>query len=309
MRLITGPSLAALLAVLLVAVPAHAAPKPADAPGTIAERDRADAGPRAVQLLLAQKEIETSFDVGRVAAAYGGGILDSLIISAMDNKKQVMTANLREKALVTVRPLHAALASFDVDALALTTTQAALAKPGWLNPLPFAVTKDASPAVRSAFVAGAETPGLALVAYRYDLSPDFTQIRVTAEIALARKPAAKGGKPPTTASDVYRQRITSIVQLGKRSYEHGDNVAQWSAGDGKLARTALTTAFAEIERLIPYALALGPGDVAGFTAKNREKAFAAGLYAPLIERAADGSDAVLIWSNGLVHIRTLPAGS
>lgn len=305
MRLITGLTIATLLA----ALPAGAAAKPADAPAVVAERDRADTDPRAVLLLLAQSEIETSFDVGRVASAYGGGILDSLIISAMDDKKQVMSANLREKALVTVRPLRTALASFDVDALALATAQAALAKPGWLNPLPFTVTKDASPAVHSAFVAGAETPGLALVAYRYDLSPDFTQIRLTADIALARKPAAKGGKPVTTATDHYRQRITSIVQLPKRSYEPRDNVASWAADDGKRAKAALTAAFAETGRLIPYALGLAPAEIAGFTAKNREKAFAAGLYGPLIERAADGSDAVLIWADGLVHVRTLPEGS
>lgn len=305
MRLITGLTIATLLA----ALPAGAAAKPADAPAVVAERDRADTDPRAVLQLLAQSEIETSFDVGRVASAYGGGILDSLIISAMDDKKQVMSANLREKALVTVRPLRTALASFDVDALALATAQAALAKPGWLNPLPFTVTKDASPAVHSAFVAGAETPGLALVAYRYDLSPDFTQIRLTADIALARKPAAKGGKPATTATDYYRQRITSIVQLPKRSYEPRDNVASWAADDGKRAKAALTAAFAETGRLIPYALGLAPAEIAGFTAKNREKAFAAGLYGPLIERAADGSDAVLIWADGLVHVRTLPEGS
>lgn len=301
--------LVSLLAALLAALPAYAAPKPADAPAVVAKRDRADTGPRATLLLLAQKEIGTSFDVGRVASAYGGGILDSLIISAMDDKKKVMSANLREKALATVRPLHGTLASFDVDALALATTQTALAKPGWLNPLPFAVTKDASPAVRSAFVAGAETPGLALVAYQYDLSPDFTQIRVTADIALARKPAAKGDKPVTAATDTYRQRITSVVQLGKRSYDHGDNIASWSADDGKRAKAALAAAFAETGRLIPYALGLTPADIAGFTAKNREKAFAAGLYGPLVERAADGSDAVLIWSDGLIHIQTLAEGS
>lgn len=305
MRHITSLCLASLLA----APPAHAAPKPATVAATVAERDRTDAGPRAILLLLAQKEIETSFDVGRVAAAQGSGIIDSLIISSMDKKKRVMSANLREKALVTARPLHVALAPFDVNALALATTQAALAKPGWLNPLPFAITRDASPAARSAFVAGAETPQLAVVAYRYDLSPDFTQIRVTADIALARKPAAKGGKPATAAADFYRQRVTSIVQLRQRSYEHRDNVALWSAGDGKRAKDALTTAFAETGRLIPYALGLTPAEIAGFTAKNREKAFAAGLYGPLIERAADGSDAVLIWSDGLVHVRTLPEGS
>ncbi|WP_447761909.1 hypothetical protein [Sphingopyxis panaciterrae] len=297
------------LATLLAAFPAYAAPRPADVSATIAERDRADTAPRAVLLLLAQEDIETSFDVGRVANDYSGGILDGLIIRSMDKKKEVMSANLREKAFITVRPLHIALASFDVDALAFATTQAALTTPGWLNPLPFTVTRDASPAVHSAFVAGAGTPQLALVAYRYDLSPDFTQIRVTADIALARRPAAKGGKPVTVATDYYRQRITGIVQLAKRSYEPRDNVASWAADDGKRARAALTAAFAETGRLIPYALGLAPAEIANFTARNREKAFAAGLYGPLIERAADGSDAVLIWSDGLVHVRTLPEGS
>lgn len=293
------------LASLLVSAPAHAAPKPAENLSAISDKDRADTRPRAVLLLFPQNEIETSFDVGRVASDQASGLLDAIVIGAMDKKKKVLSANLSDKAYATVRPLHIVLAPFDVEALALGATQVALAEPGWLQPQPFAVTKDASLAVRSAFVAGAETQQLAVIAYRYDLSPDFTQIRVTADVALARKPVSRDKKPTTTATDFYRQRITSIVQLPKRSYAHHDNVAQWSADDGKRAKAALTNAFAEIGRLIPYALALRPTDVASLSATNREKIFAAGLYGSLIERAADGSNATLIWSNGFVHVRTL----
>lgn len=297
------PEICLFLALFLAPFSAQAAPKPANASDVIADRDRAQPGPRAVLLVLAQDGIETSFDVGRVAPDQASGLLDALIVGSMDKKKKILSANLHEKAEATVRPLRAAIASFDIDTLALTTTQAALGKPGWVQPLPFAVTKDASPAARSAFVANAETPQLALIAYHYDLSPDFTQIRVTADIALARKPVGRHGKPQTVAVDFYRQHLTSIVQLRKRSYDHAQNVAQWSAEDGKLARTALVDAFAGMESLIPFALDLNTADRASVTGKQREKIFAAGLYGPLVERAADNSDTVTIWTNGLVRVR------
>lgn len=291
-----------ILAALAACTPAavQAAPKPGDLPAFVAERDRPAADGRAVLLLLAQNDIETSVDVGRVAADQASGLIDALIISAMDKKKDVMAGNLRSKAYETVRPLHIALAAFDVDALALASTQAALAKPDWFRPQPFAISRDGSPAARTAFIAGAASPQLATVAWRYDLSPDFTQIRVAADLTLARRAAAR------TATNYYHQRIVSVVQLRKRSYDHAENVALWAADDAALARAALTGAFADIARLIPYALELAPADIAGFSAKGREKAYAAGLYGPLVERANDGSGAVLIWAGGLISIRQTP---
>lgn len=300
------PSSFFLLVALCTAAPACAAPKPDDAPAFLVESERPAPSGRAVLILLVQPDIETSIDTGRVAADQAGGLIDAIIIGAMDKKKEIMAAKLRSKARDTVRPLHIALATFDVAELALATTKAALAKIDWFHPLPFTVSRDGSAPARAAFIEDAPTPQLATISYRYDLSPDFTQIRVTADLILARRSDAKGSKAPATTATHYRQRIVSIVQLRKRSYIQAENVAAWAADDGALARDALTGAFAEIEQLIPYALALGAADIRAFTDKNRAKAYAAGLYGPRIEWPDSSSSGVLIWSGGLIHIQQTP---
>lgn len=291
---------------VLVAPVSLAAPKAPDAPATLAEKDRAVAGGRAVQIVLAQQQIATSVDIGRVMTddSGGGGLLGMLIISGMDDKRERMTENAQQRADATVVPLREALGDFDVAALALASTERALAIPQWFAPQRILLSADASPAVRSAFVADGETPQIAFITYNYGLSPDFTQIRVNADIRLARRVAAKGDKAATVTPPFYRQTITSIVELPKRSYDHGENVALWSAADGALAKSSLTAAFAELERLIPYALNLAPAELKAFDAKDREKAFGAGLYGPLVSRAEDGSGGLLIWTkNGLVNVR------
>ncbi|WP_077147648.1 hypothetical protein [Sphingopyxis sp. KK2] len=302
MRLITALCLAALLAPAAV----DAAPKPAPVPAVVAERDRTSPGGRAVHVILPQTHIETSIDVGRVAADYSGGLLDTLIIRSMDDKKEVLSRNQNERTLAAAQPLFSALEGFDVDALALAATRNGLASTAWFQPRPFTLTRDASPAVAAAFVAGADTPQLATISYRYDLSPDFTQIRVTADLALAYRPAAKGDKVPTVAPPFYRQRITSIVELRTRAYDPNANVALWSAEGGRLAKTSLAAAFAATEELIPYALGLGAADIKAFEAKDREKGFAAGLYGPLVARRHRVADDTLIWSGGLVYVQPAP---
>lgn len=302
MRTLTALFLAATLAPSL----AVAAPKAPDAPSVVAEQYRRVEGGRAVQVGIAQTEIETSIDVGRVAAATGGDLIGALIVSGMDDKRQRLSDSANARAEAAVAPLRDTLAGFDVDALALAATTSALSATDWFQPQGVTLSKEISPAGRSAFAFAATTPQVAFVTWRYSLSPDFTQIRVTAEIMLQHRTKGKGS---TAASPLfYRQTVTSIVQLGKRSYEPRENVALWSANQADLAKAALEAGFAENGRLIPYALGLGAADVKAFTAKDREKGFGGGFYGPLVARDADNPDNLLIWTkDGLIHIRTLPA--
>lgn len=297
--------IALAFAATLLPAPAIAAPKAPDAPLTVADQHRRVEGGRAVQVGLAQNRIETSIDVGRVAAATGGDLIGALIISGMDDKRKRLSDTATERAEAAAAPLRDALRDFDVDALALAATKAALAQPDWFGLQEIGLTKTVSPASRSAFAFAATTPQVAFVTWRYSLSPDFTQIRVAAEIMIESKPSAKGRS--TASPLLYRQTVSSAVQLGKRSYDPRENVARWSAESGHLARTALAAGFAEVERLIPYALDLGAADVKSFTAKDREKGFGAGFYGPLVSRDADDPANLLLWTkDGLIHIRTLP---
>lgn len=295
MRFFVGLSLAACLATA-----AHAAPKLGDAPMVIADSERTIGGGRGVLLEIPQTQIETSVDIGRVASPPSGGILDTIIISSMNNSRKILKTAQQERADGIARPLRDTLQNFDIDALALATTDAALAKVTWFEPQAAILSREASPARRKTFVDSTATAQLAFIAYRYDLSPDFTQIRLVADISLAKR-SGTGGK--IAATPFYRQRISSIAQLRKRSYEPSENTAMWSADGGKLAKEALTAGFARLGHLIPYALGLNPDEVKRFAAKGSEQGFAAGLYGPLIERR---QETVLIWSDGLVEVQAVP---
>ena len=282
-----------------------------DAPAVLAEADRAVSSPRALQVVVPQTEIETTTELGRVpSSAMGGGLLGGLIIaSTTDREKQErLTQVLRDKAEAGVAPLRAELRNFDVDALALATTNAALSKTGWFRAQAVSVSKDPSPQGASAFFHTSSAPQVAFVTYRYDLSPDFTYIRVNADIVLVRKVRENGVRSAALPKPFYEQHISSIVQLRSRSYENSENAASWSMNDGKLAKASLIAAFNQIERLIPVALGLGEADLKQYMSKNRPKGFSAGFYGPLIQRDQAGSDGLLLWSGGLVHIQSTQAG-
>ena len=296
--------IAAGLCIALMLAPTAAMAK--EVPAFVAVGDRAVG--RTLQLVVPQSQIETNIEVGRVASdSYGGGLIGQLIIQSMDDKKETMSRSLHERAEATVGPLREALRNFDVDGLALATTRAAVAKIDWFQAQDLIAAKDPSLQARAAFLNASATSQVAFITYRYDLSADFTYIRVIADISLVRKPPRNGAQPASPPEPFYAQSISSIVQLPSPSYEHGENVARWSAGDGKLARASLTAAFGQIERLIPYALGLGQADINLYMAKNRPKAFAAGFYGPLIEKGEGSPGGTLIWSNGLVYVQSAPA--
>lgn len=299
-------SLIVLCAVLaMVPSAAGAAAKPADkVPVALADADRNVAGGRSVRLGIEQNRIETTIDLGRVAATPSdGGLIGAIIIGEKDaDRRRLMRGALRDKAEATVRPLREALTGFDVDALALATTKAALARADWFQALE--ITASREPYNLATFVASRPTAQSAFIDYRYEVSADFSQVRVIADIALARKPPA--GKSASPSQILYRQRIASIVQLAMRSYENDRNVASWSADGGKRARAGLTAAFGQLEQLIPYALGLSQAEISAFTAKKREKAFAGGFYGPLIARGQDKPNGILIWADAFVHVQDIP---
>jgi hypothetical protein len=287
-----------LVACGLAATNAPTVARAADVPNVLAQRDRTVAGGRVVQVIVPQWQITTTIDIGRVAAdadSGGGGLLGAVVLSSLDNKRKVLSQTAYDRAEAAIAPLRKALLGFDVDALALATTKAALAKPVWFQPRSVELSKSRSPNPPPA--GPAQT---AVISYRYETSPDLTQLRVIAEIQLERAGEKSGA---ALGDPVYRQRVSSIVRLREPSFEPVENAVKWSAGDGELARVALTSAFGRLEQLIPFALDLSEADVKAFTAKGREKAFAAGYYGPLIERSADRPGETLIWVKGLVSVQ------
>tara|TARA_R110000824_G_scaffold30860_2_gene100995 strand:+ start:2069 stop:2998 length:930 start_codon:yes stop_codon:yes gene_type:complete len=295
-----------MLALIVTTTGAQAASKSTGQSDYITDNDRIPVGGRDVQVSVEQSQIGTSFDTGRVASPPGGGLLDTLIIGAMDNKRELIAASLAERADGTVSPLRKILENVDVGALAVSHTNAAFAKLDWFELNQIIFTKDQDQDNPFTLFESNAAPQVGLVDYHYELSPDFSHIRIIAEVSLARQGEKKRTKKNPAYQIFFRQNLISIVQLHKRSYEHHENVASWSADDGKLAKQALTAAFVQIERLIPFALGLSQSDIASYSSKKREKAFGAGLYGPLIERGKNGAGDILIWNDGLTHIQTLP---
>jgi hypothetical protein len=298
-----------IVAALVSAGAAVAAKKDADAkaPPVLAEADRAVPSGRLVLSNLYQREIETSVFVDPIARTpyndgywYGGWGW----IRAIENDNQdVIAARLIATAERNAVPVRAALSDFDTDALALATTKAALAKPDWFQARDVTGSSDVFAISKADFLAQNAAAQIAFVRYRYDLSPDFTQIRVLAMLSIERQPLDKNGKPAGNPVAIYRQNIMSIAQMRAPSYEARDNAKRWAADNGKLAKVALTTAFGQFERLIPLALGLSQTQMTAFNDKKSAKAFSGGYYGALIARDADQPDAVLIWKNGLVHVQ------
>ncbi len=302
---------AALLLVSLSipsALPAAPAPK---GPVILAAKERSVTGGRAVLVELEQTEIGTDVEVGRVMSdsVYGGGLIGALILTSRDHKRQSLTQIEADKADASVAPLRQALQDFDVAALALASSRAALARLDWFGAQEPRLTRVASEGERTGFAAITGTGQHAVVGYHYGLSPDFTQIRVLADFALWRK-AGKGEKAGQGGLILLsHHRVMSIAELRKRSYDHAENVRAWSAADASLARAAIAAAFARLDTEIPRATALTSAEIAVFEAKGRDKTFAAGFFGPLVERATDGSGAVTIWSKGLISVIPAPEPS
>jgi len=285
------------LTAALVSVAPAVAKDDSFTPIALADPDRSTSA-RPVQFSLEQREIDVAIDLGRIPGnIHGGGLIGALIIHASDDRQKRMRENAIDKANVAARPLRTSLFGFDVDALALAATRKALVGQDTPDTPPIVASQTDAADARIAFRTAHPAQQLAFVDYRYELSPDFGQIRVIADLTIER--AAKPGGQPAL---IYRQRIVSIAQLPSPSYEPGENATRWSHNGGKLARAAITGSFAQIETMIPHALRLTAAEIASLSAKKREKTFAGGFYGPMIARGE--ADGILLWVNGLIHVRT-----
>ena len=221
-----------------------------------------------VQVVVDQDVIATNVDIGRVAPSVsGGGLIGALIIAGKDrDRKREHIALAEERADANAAPIRNALADFDVLALADAAT--AQAFPG------------------ASIVGGGNGAGNkpSVIAYSYGLSPDFTQVRVTADLAII---------PTAGSPTVMRQRITSIVELDERSYDDDDNAERWAQDDGARARHALETAFARLAETMPKLMAMDAGTFASLTHKGKPKAFLAGFYGPVVIEDEGGK---VIWT-------------
>jgi hypothetical protein len=129
-----------------------------------------------------------------------------------------------------------------------------------------------------------------------------------AKLQFANKvvPTANPAKPESRLSPqnlAYAQSITSIVSLPTPGEDITANAALWSADGGKAARTALTTGFAQIQKLLPRTLALTAADVKAMNGKDKTKGKAGGFAGRIQETTPS---ATLLWAGGFIQVQTLP---
>ena len=269
----------------------------------IAAPMRATPGSVAVRVEVAQGEIKSDINPSNIAVATGGGLLGAIIGAAVDSARA-------KKAEVLITPLRNALTGFDVDALAIDTTKAETAGIAWISANPATFSKDTSKAGQSAYLDTIAENKLALVTYSYDVSPDFSSVRVVEHISIAHKGNASSAgvaiKPVDRLSlrnlD-YSQSVTSVVTLANATQDKDANAAMWAADGGKRARAALTTAFAEVSRLARKVLELTPETIKAMNGKQNKRIVAGGFTGREVTDEAPGT--TLIWAPGFVSEQEL----
>ena len=283
-----------LILLMALACPAIS---PAAPPQVLSATDRTAATDRPVAVFVPQPRLGTSIEVGRVAVdGYGGGLIGMIVISAMDDKRQVMAAHASGEADSIVAPLAEALASTDVADMALQATRKAIARTPGFDPSAVSLVPGPDGASDAALAARHRSTQVATATYRIQMSPDFTQLQVIADISVVTAP----GLVP-----LYAQRVVSLVELRQRSYVHQENVDRWMRDDARVAKQALASAFARFEQIVPTVVGLDPASFALKTDSHKTgPSFAAGYYGPTVSRDDKG---VVIWSKRIGFIAVQPA--
>lgn len=273
------------LAIALIAA-ACAQPVFAQAAQYVPPAQRAAEAARPLAVIIAQEELATSIQLGRIVPNEGG------VLGALTNRRpEILAQNAAAKAYAFAVPLRTAVAGFDAQEQARAATERVLAQTPWLAATPpqvfvgksMAITAQDPMASRgdstvsmtfeigfigneandtfgalswnkerhrleTAFLAA--NPGakdVAIISWRYQLSPDFTNMQVIADVSIGA---------PGAPQHTYEQQFISLVKLRRPSFVEEENVATWAANDGALARQALTMAFARVGETLPAVLAL-----------------------------------------------------
>lgn len=264
----------------------------------IGDKIRGTAGGVTMRVAVAQSEIKSDINPSNIAVATGGGLLGALIGAAVDASKA-------KKAEELITPLRNNLTGFDVDALAIDTARAELADAPWANVTTASFSKDTSAAGQSAFLDTITGNELALVTFSYDVSPDFSSIRVVEHISIVHKAAtnAQGAaiKPTDRLSARnldYNQSVTSVVTLADATSDKAANAALWAADGAKRARAALTLAFGEVKRLTIRSLALTSDNIKAMNGKENKRIVAGGFTGRQV--AGESGGTTLVWAPGFV---------
>ena len=287
-------SLLIAMAALLLADPAAARER--RNLSVLQESARTVEGGRAVHVNVAQPELGAAINPSNVTGAMGGGLIGAMIDSSIQ-------ANRSDQAEVGITPIRATLFDFDVDAIAIETTDSVIAGLPWFGGQPATFGRDPSPFAKNAALDATSAAQVVFFDYGYELTPDFSGIRVSVLVTVANKVDANARRPEQRLQPrylAYSQTVTSLVQLPNATTAEV-NSARWAADNGALARQGVRAAFADLATLLPRALQFSDADVAAAAAAPRDTTR---TYpgARVIEQNETGT---LFYTGGLIHVQTL----
>jgi hypothetical protein len=211
-----------------------------------------------VVVRIPQKEIDAQIVVANSSAATAQyGLLGALISSAVDAGVNASRASDAEAA---VRPLRDALLGFDFDAAFRQDLERQLASVPWLAAQGTTVSKQGDVDHQRAVIVSSKAVNVLLVDTAYEMTPDFSALRVGAYVSLMPSAPAPDGESRSQrqqrlldatnpAKALYFDTITVEAALEAKGTPEA-NRARWAADGGEALKRALPFEAAELARLV-----------------------------------------------------------
>ena len=298
--------------------------------------DRAAESDRPIAVIVPQEELATSIQLGRIIPNEGG-LLGALIdrrpekmaqnaaAKAYDFAKPLQDAmagfDARTLAMAATEQLLSELGWFAKpqpqlltgSSMAMTTANEVAARGDTTVSMTFEIGYIGNEAndtvgalnwnkernrLEKEFAAAHSGAGeIAVISWRYQVSPNFTNMQVIADIAI---------RPSGSDTRRFEQQFISLVKLKRPTFVEEENVAIWAANDGALAKQALEMAFARAGEVLPTVLSLDKNGYRDATDKKKNPRATGGNFSgPQLMR--DDKGPVLYAKDGDQRLRAFVA--
>jgi len=206
-------------------------------------------------VVLSQQEIVAEITASNVAAAGGGGLLLALVDVAVNKSR----ADDAEQAIGGVRN---ALLDYDFPKQVRASLERELGQLGWVN-LQSPTRTEMSPSATkiNEAVARSAANAVLIVNVKYTLSPDFSLMKVNAEVTGHPRTdeltaLAKQARPDLDPPLLYRNSFLVANGAGGPFANQAAAAKAWADNNGKTAREALDKGAADLAKRIAADLEL-----------------------------------------------------
>lgn len=188
-------------------------------------------------------------------------IVGSITASVMDS---VMHKSALAEAEKRIAPMRDQLLDYDFDAQLKTELERTVGTLAWLAPQGVAINKDGTDEARIAELKAATTPTVLYVNTSYRMSPDFSELAVSAYVALyprtrawaeltaeeqrKRQRTTRKNAALRASNAIYYNTIVVGAGLPEKSKNFEENRAKWLEGD--LFKRSLQYQVTELARMV-----------------------------------------------------------